>query len=89
MAVGLFNIGEESAKVSVSLKELNDALKMNLTAGVPVRDIWQLKDLAPMGESFSAEVPRHGMVFLKIGKARAEEECIAELVKANLRQMNP
>jgi alpha-galactosidase len=80
MAVGLFNIGESPTKVSVSLDELNKALNMNLTEKQPVRDLWQLKDLAP-ADSFSFDVPRHGMVFLKIGKARAEAECVSAIVK--------
>jgi len=83
MAVGLFNLGEAPAKVSVTLSPLNEALGMKLAGAQPVRDLWQLKDL-PVGETFAAEVPRHGMVFLKIGKPRSEAECVAELVKANL-----
>ncbi|HVT83150.1 MAG TPA: glycoside hydrolase family 27 protein, partial [Phycisphaerae bacterium] len=83
MAVGLFNLGDAPAKVSVSLKELNEGLKMKVEAGVPVRDIWGLKDLAGAGEVVEAEVPRHGMVFLKVGKGKSEAECVAALVKAN------
>jgi alpha-galactosidase len=81
MAVGLCNLGNEPAKISTTLKELNDGLKMNVAAGAKVRDLWQLKDLAPVGETISAEVPRHGMVMLKIGNAKPNAECVAALVK--------
>jgi len=50
---------------------------------LPVRDLWQLKDLPAATDNISAMVPRHGMVFLKVGKGRSEGECVKELVKAN------
>src|SRR5262249_48032641 len=80
MAVGLFNLGETPAQVSITLKELNESLGMNLPGPQPARDLWQLRDVSA-NDSFSAEVPRHGMVFLKIGTPRPEAECIAEIVK--------
>jgi alpha-galactosidase len=81
MAVGLFNLAETPARVTITMKELNDGLKMNLSGRQKVRDLWQLRDLEPMSDSFSAEVPRHGMVFVKIGTPRSEAECIADIVK--------
>ncbi len=81
MAVGLFNIADEPAKVSIGVGQLGDALGMKVAGAQPARDLWQLKDLAA-AERFEAEVPRHGMVFLKVGKPRGEGECVAELVKA-------
>ena len=33
----------------------------------PVRDLWQRKDLPPADTAFSAEVPAHGAVLVKIG----------------------
>src|SRR5262249_19855678 len=62
MAVGLFNRAPEAATVSVTLKDLG------LSGSQPVRDLWTHKDLAPATGTFSAMVPRHGVVFVKIGK---------------------
>jgi len=62
MAVGLFNRGPESAAVSVDFAELG------LTGSHPVRDVWQQKDLGRVLGKFSATVPRHGVVFVRIAK---------------------
>ena len=64
MAVGLFNRGPETARVSAKWSDLG------LTGAHPVRDIWLQKDLGRATNEFSAEVPRHGVVFVKIGAAR-------------------
>jgi alpha-galactosidase len=63
-AVGLFNRGPEAAPVSVKLAALG------LPAGSPVRDLWKHQDLAPAQTQFTATVPRHGAVFVRIGKPR-------------------
>jgi alpha-galactosidase len=81
VAVGLFNLGNEPAKVSVSLKELNAGLGVTLAGAAPVRDLWRLKDLEAVGDGVSAEVPRHGAVLLKIGKPEGEAESIARIVR--------
>jgi alpha-galactosidase len=60
MAVGLFNRGPESAPVSVDFAELG------LTGSHAVRDVWQQKDLGRVSGKFSAAVPRHGVVFVRI-----------------------
>jgi len=36
----------------------------------PVRDLWQRRDLGVLQEKFTATVPRHGAVLLKVGKPR-------------------
>lgn len=82
MAVGLFNLGTEPVKISIALQELNDRLDLRVPTGAPVRDLWMLQDRAPVGDTVSAEVPRHGCVLLKIGTPRPEAESIAALVKA-------
>ena len=61
-AVGLFNRGPVATKISVSWKELG------LSGALPVRDLWQQKDLRTESDAFSADVPRHGAVFVKIGR---------------------
>ena len=80
-AVGLFNLDTAPQKISVSLKDINTALKSNFAAGAPVRDVWFLKNLAPAGDTISVEVPRHGMAFLKVGTPKSDADCITDLVK--------
>jgi alpha-galactosidase len=62
MAVGLFNRGPEAARVTAKWSDLG------LTGTHSVRDIWLQKDLPRATGEFSADVPRHGVVFVKIGK---------------------
>ncbi len=83
VAVGFYNLGTDPTKVSISLKDLNDALKTNIAPGAPVRDVWFLKNVAPAGDTISADVARHGCVILKIGTPKPEAESIGALVKAN------
>jgi alpha-galactosidase len=61
-AVGLFNRGEASARVTVNWSEVG------ITGKHAVRDLWRQKDLGKFAEKFSADVPRHGVVLVKIGK---------------------
>jgi hypothetical protein len=35
-----------------------------------VRDLWQRRDLGVTQQKFTATVPRHGAVLLKVGKPR-------------------
>jgi len=64
MAVGLFNRGLQPAQVTVEWAQLG------LQGRQPVRDLWQRKDLEVAQDKFTATVPRHGAVLLKIGKPR-------------------
>lgn len=63
-ALGLFNRGEVPAQVTVRWAELG--LKPNLY----VRDVWRQKDLGKFKASFTAEVPRRGVVLLRVGTKR-------------------
>jgi alpha-galactosidase len=63
-AVGLFNRGEAPATVSVRWTDLG--LKPNLY----VRDVWRQKDLGKFKSSFTAEVPRHAGVLLRVGQKK-------------------
>jgi alpha-galactosidase len=59
-AVGLFNRGDEDAKVSVKWDQLG-------IAGEPlVRDLWRQKDLGRFSDHFEATVPEHGVVLVRI-----------------------
>jgi len=62
MAVGLFNRGIELAKVTAKWSDLG------LTGSQPVRDLWQRKDQGKFDGAYTAEVPAHGVVLVKIGR---------------------
>jgi alpha-galactosidase len=61
-AVGLFNRSSAEAKVSVRWAELK------LSPAQPVRDLWAHRDLGEITEGYSAAVPSHGVVMIKVGK---------------------
>jgi alpha-galactosidase len=65
MAVGLFNRGIAAATVSAKWAELG------LSGRQPVRDLWQQRDLPDASDAFSTMVPRHGAVFVRIGRPKA------------------
>ena len=64
MAVGLFNRGLHPAAVTVEWQQLG------LQGKQLVRDLWQRRDLGVLQDKFTATVPRHGAVLLKVGKPR-------------------
>ncbi|MDQ2730670.1 MAG: NPCBM/NEW2 domain-containing protein [Armatimonadota bacterium] len=64
MAVGLFNRGGEAAPVTAHWDDLE------LIGTQPVRDLWLHKDLGDSTDSFTATVPAHGAMLLKIGPGR-------------------
>ncbi len=61
LAVGLFN---RSPNPEVTVAKWSD---LGLAGKQPVRDLWQKKDLGSFSNSFSATVPGHGVVLVKIG----------------------
>lgn len=60
VAVGLFNRDEKETKVTALWSDLNISGKQN------VRDLWRQKDLGKYDNRFTAKVPRHGVVMLKM-----------------------
>jgi alpha-galactosidase len=58
-ALGLFNLGEAEATISVTWGELG------LSGKQQVRDLWRQKHLPPADKKFQATVPRHGVVLVK------------------------
>jgi alpha-galactosidase len=60
-AVGLFNRGPEASPVTAAFADLG------ISGTQPVRDLWLQKDLGRSSGKFTATVPRHGVVFVKIG----------------------
>ncbi len=61
MAVGLFNIGDETETVKVTWTQLG------IEGPQVVRDLWRQKDLGTYEGSFSAKVRPHGIVLVHIG----------------------
>jgi alpha-galactosidase len=59
-AVGLFNRGRWQHEVAVKWQDLG------LTGQHAVRDLWRQKDLGKLKEQFSALVPRHGVVLVRV-----------------------
>ena len=59
-AVGLFNLGETETQVHVNWSDLG------LKGKLHVRDLWRQKDLGKFKNSFSATVPRHGVVLIRV-----------------------
>jgi alpha-galactosidase len=61
-AVGLFNLGKESATVTANFSDLK------LTGSHAVRDLWAHADKGKVKDKFEAMVPSHGVVLVKIAK---------------------
>ncbi len=61
-AVGLFNRGEGTAKVTAKWSDIG------VSGSHKVRDLWKHEELGKMAEAFSAEVPSHGVRMVKIAK---------------------
>lgn len=62
-AVGLFNLGDTMATVSVKWSDLK------LTGKLGVRDLWRQKDLGQSGAELHLPVAPHGAELVKIGKS--------------------
>jgi alpha-galactosidase len=61
-AVGLFNLGESAAKVTAKWSDLG-------VAGThKIRDLWKHEDVGNMVTAYTADVPSHGVVLIKIAK---------------------
>ncbi|HEV2210733.1 MAG TPA: NPCBM/NEW2 domain-containing protein [Verrucomicrobiae bacterium] len=61
-AVGIFNRGEDEASGTVSWADLG------WKGTHAVRDLWRQKDLGKFGGQFEAQVPRHGVVLVKVAR---------------------
>jgi alpha-galactosidase len=62
-AVGLFNRGASDAKITAQWADLK------LNGAQTVHDVWADADRGKANDSYSAEVPSHGVVLLKITPA--------------------
>jgi alpha-galactosidase len=61
-AVGLFNLGKDSAMMRASFSDLK------LSGSHAVRDLWAHEDKGKFNDHFEATVPSHGVVMVKIAK---------------------
>jgi alpha-galactosidase len=59
-AVGLFNLDKIEAPVTVKWSDLK------ITGKQKVRDLWRQKDLGIFDDSYTATVPSHGVVFIRV-----------------------
>jgi len=64
MAVGLFNRGELPAEITARWSDLK------LSGEQRVRDLWRQQDLGTHTGTFSAQVPRHGVVLVKVSPVK-------------------
>ena len=62
-AIVLFNRSEKEQELSISWNEIGYPADLSFT----VRDLWQKKDLGEFKALFTAKVPAHGVIMLKIG----------------------
>ena len=67
IAVGLLNFGNQKVKVTA------DFAKLGVAGKQPVRDLWRQKNLGRFSGLFSAEIPVHGAVMVKIGTPKPEK----------------
>jgi alpha-galactosidase len=59
-AVGLFNRGESNLNITFELSSVSK----HHTA--KIRDLWEHKDLGTITDSYTANVPKHGVIMLKV-----------------------
>ena len=59
-AVGLFNRGESSLKITFELATIGKHHTAKL------RDLWEHKDLGAITDSYTANVPKHSVIMLKV-----------------------
>lgn len=64
IAAGLFNRGLQPATVTATWSELG------ISGQQPVRNVWLGSDLGSFSDSFTANVPAHGAVLVKIGRKK-------------------
>ncbi|HTU65201.1 MAG TPA: NPCBM/NEW2 domain-containing protein [Steroidobacteraceae bacterium] len=62
IAAGLFNRGLAPNKITLPWSLVGRG------GAQPVRDLWRREDLGNVRDAFTATVPRHGVVFIRIGK---------------------
>ena len=64
MAVGFFNLGDETVPVSATWSELK------LKGPRMVRNLWRQRDLGRYADGFSADIPRHGCMLIRVSSTK-------------------
>ncbi|NBU73696.1 MAG: glycoside hydrolase family 27 protein [Planctomycetes bacterium] len=64
MAVGLFNLGDETVPVSTTWNELK------LKGPQRVRDVWRQQDIGIREDVFTTDIPRHGCVLIRVSSSK-------------------
>src|SRR3954471_7772401 len=59
-AIGLFNLDDDPQEVTVNFADLK------LNGNQSIRDLWRQKDLPDANDHFTAMVPAHGVVLVKL-----------------------
>jgi len=73
--MGLLELTINGARISRAIEDrtlLVDLLRtdLGLTGKQKVRDLWRQKDVGDFTDSFTASVPRHGVVLVRIWPAK-------------------
>ena len=61
-AVGLFNRSEAALKMTLDFKAIG------FSGPAKVRDLWEHKDIGTVQDSYAVEVPKHGVVLVKVSR---------------------
>ena len=61
-AVGLFNRSEADLKMTLDFKAIG------FSGPAKVRDLWEHKDIGTVQNAYTVEVPKHGVVLVKVSK---------------------
>lgn len=61
-AVGLFNRSEAALKMTLDFKAIG------FGGAAKVRDLWEHKDIGMVQDTYTVEVPKHGVVLLKVSR---------------------
>lgn len=69
VAVGLFNLGEKEQSVSIDFSALN------INATQSVYNVWKQENIGEFENGFSAVIPVHGVVFIKLSSPAPKGEC--------------
>jgi alpha-galactosidase len=65
IAAGLFNVTDSMTR-NLSVKWTD----LGITGKWIIRDLWRQKDLGTFENEFSADVPPHGVVMIRLRKAK-------------------
>ncbi|VAX29489.1 alpha-galactosidase [hydrothermal vent metagenome] len=60
IAVGIFNVGDETLDYKLDMK------KLGVNEKVTLRDVWRQKDMGKLQNEFTARIPSHGVKLLKV-----------------------